>query len=95
MYDLLRMAEFPNWQVEMIQEWGLQYAVMDRRLVSSDNMAGYYFDRTSTGQLPSTALLAPEVYGKFDRPPEISRLFDSGNIVIYDLGAIRDAKTIQ
>ena len=94
-YDLLRMAEFPDWQVEMIREWGIQYAVVDRRLVSWDNMEGYYFDRTSTGQLSSAALLVPDVYGKFDRPPEISRLFDSGNIVIYDLGVISNAKITQ
>jgi hypothetical protein len=93
--DLLGMVDFPDWQVTLLRKWDIQYIAVDRRLISSDNMAGYYFDRTSTGQLPSTDLLAPEVYGKFDKPQTISRLFDSGNIVIYDVGAIINAKTVH
>ena len=58
-------------------------------------MAGYYFDRTPAGSLSSTDLFDPEAYGKFDKPQEISRLFDSGNIVIYDVGAISHATTIK
>ncbi len=93
--DLLGMADFPDWQVKLIQDWGIQYVAVDRRLISSDNMAGYYFDRTSTGLLPNSDFLAPEVYSKFDQPKAISRLFDSGNIVIYDLGALRNATTVK
>ena len=93
--DLLGTVDFPNWEVELLREWGIQYVAVDRRLISSDNMAGYYFYRTSTGLLPSSDLLAPEVYGKFDKPQTISRLFDSGNIVIYDVGAISNAKTVR
>ncbi len=93
--DLLGTVDFPDWQVELLRKWDIQYVAVDRRLISSDSMAGYYFDRTSTGRLPSTDLLAPEVYGKFDKPQTISRLFDSGNIVIYDVGAISNAKTVH
>ena len=93
--DLLGMADFPAWQVKLMQDWDIQYVVVDRRLISSDIMAGYYFDQTSTGQLPSTDLLAPEIYGKFAQPQVISRLFDSGNIVIYDVGAISNATTLK
>ena len=93
--DLLGMADFPDWQVELMREWNIQYIAVDRRLISSDNMAGYYFDRTSTGLLPSTDLFAPEVYGKFDKLQAISRLFDSGNIVIYDVRAISNATTVK
>jgi hypothetical protein len=93
--DMLATVDFPNWQVELLREWDIQYIAVDRRLISSDNMAGYYFDRTSTGQLPGTALLAPNVYSKFDKPQAISRLFDSGNIVIYGVGAISNAPTVK
>jgi hypothetical protein len=93
--DLLGTVDLPNWQEQLLQEWNIQYVAVDRRLISSDNMMGYYFDRTSTGQLPSTDLLSPEVYGKFDKQQKVSRLFDSGNIVIYDVGAISNAKTVH
>jgi hypothetical protein len=92
--DLLGTVDFPNWQMELLRQWDIQYIVLDRRLISADNMAGYYFDRTSTGRLTSADLLPPGVYGKFDQVQTVSRLFDSGNIVIYDVGAISNAKTV-
>jgi hypothetical protein len=93
--DLLGMSDFPDWQVELLREWAIQYIAVDRRLISANNMAGYYFDRTPAGSLPSTDLLDPETYGKFDKLKAISRLFDSGNIVIYDVGAISNATTVK
>lgn len=93
--DLLGTVDLPNWEVELLREWNIQYIAVDRRLISSNNMLGYYFDRTTTGQLPSTDLLPPEVYGKFDKQQKVSRLFDSGNIVIYDVGALSNAKTVH
>ena len=93
--DLLGTFDFPDWQVELLREWAIQYIAVDRRLISANNMAGYYFDRTPAGSLPNTDLFDPKAYGKFDKPQEISRLFDSGNIVIYDVGAISHATTIK
>ncbi len=93
--DLLGMTDFPDWQVELMREWGIQYVAYDRRLISWNNMTGYYFDRTPAGALSATALFDPAAYGKFDQQNDISRLFDSGNIVIYDVRAISDATTIK
>lgn len=93
--DLLGMADFPDWQVELLREWDIQYVAYDRRLISWNNMAGYYFDHTPAGSLPSTALFDPAAYGKFDQQNAISRLFDSGHIVIYDVRAISHATTIK
>ena len=91
--DLLGMTDFPDWQVNLIRDQGIQYVAYDRRLISWSNMAGYYFDQTAAGVLPATALFDPAAYGKFDKPTDISRLFDSGNIVIYDVRAISNATT--
>lgn len=93
--DLLGTSDFPDWQVELMREWAIQYVAFDRRLISWDNMTGYYFDQTPAGPLPSTDLFDPAAYGKFDKPKEISRLFDSGNIVIYNVGAISNATTVK
>jgi len=93
--DLLGMTDFPEWQAELMREWDIQYVAYDRRLMSWNNMAGYYFDHTPAGSLPSSALFGPAAYGKFDQPTNISRLFDSGNIVIYDVRAISHATTTK
>jgi hypothetical protein len=58
-------------------------------------MAGYYFDRLEQGAIPNAALFEPEVYEKFDREPKVSRLMDSGNIVIYGIGALGDDASVR
>lgn len=93
--DMLGTVDFADWQAKLIQDWDIQYIAVDRRLISSDIMSGYYFDRTTTGQLPGSQLIAPELYGKFDKQQTISRIYDSGDIVIYNVGVIRDATTIK
>ncbi len=89
--ELLGMVDFPDWQAQLMQEYDLRYIVFDRRLISWNNMEGYYFDTTGGGQINPTNLIDPEVYGKFDRLPNVSRIYDSGNLVIYDAKAILDA----
>jgi hypothetical protein len=89
--DLLGMAEFPDWQVTLMQDNDIRYLVVDRRSISGNNMEGYYFDETGGGPIAPADLLDPEVSGKFDRLQNISRIYDSGNLVIYDAKAILHA----
>ena len=89
--DLLNMTDFPDWQTELMQQYGIQYLAVDRRPISRDSMEGYYFDVTGGGPIAPADLLAPEVYEKFDRVQKVNRIYDSGNIVIYDAEAILHA----
>ena len=93
--DLLGMPDFPNWQVELIQDHAIQYLEVDRRSISWNNMQGYYFDETGGQPIAPTDLLDPKVYGKFDRVSNVNRVYDSGNIVIYDTQAISNAATTK
>lgn len=93
--DMLATVDFADWQLKLIRDWDIQYVAVDRRLISSDIMSGYYFDRTITGQLPSSKLVSPELSGKFDKQQTISRVYDSGDIIIYNVGVIRDATRIK
>jgi hypothetical protein len=85
---VLGTPDIPAWEVQLIQDWEIQYIAFDRRRISWDNMAGYYFDETGSVSPAGTALLDPEIYGKFDQTTNINRIFDSGNIVIYDVKAL-------
>ncbi len=93
--DLLNTVNFPSWEAELIRNYNIRYLLVDRRVNSWSNMEGYYFDETGGGAITPTALLAPEVYGKFDRLEKIDRIYDSGNIVIYDAETILHATSIQ
>ncbi len=93
--DILETVEMPEWQNQILQRWQIRYFVVDRRLISRNNMAGLYFDQTGGGPIPSTKLYPPEIYGKFDKQPKVNRIFDSGNIVIYDVSALSDVPSTR
>lgn len=86
--QILRLPGLDNSQIANIKTYKIRYVLMDRRQISQDNMAGYYFNRPDNTGVPSAAWLEPEVYEKFDHIPTVSRILDSGNIVLYDVGAL-------
>ncbi len=88
--DILATADMPEWQIQILQRWQIQYFVVDRRLISQNNMAGLYFDWTGGGPVSSTKLHPADIYEKFDKQPNASRIFDSGNIAIYDVSELRN-----
>ncbi|MEZ4861445.1 MAG: hypothetical protein R3C14_09065 [Caldilineaceae bacterium] len=86
--EILTQPTLDPWQVAVMRQWNLQYVVVDRRRVAWDNMAGYFFTPTAASQDAGAAWLAPEVVEKFARQAKVSRVMDSGDIVIYDVGAL-------
>jgi hypothetical protein len=93
---LLNAKAIGPGQLQLIRDTGLLYILVDRRLLSRDDMAGYYFDQTGGGPLPASALYPPQVYLKFDGQGQVSRLLDSGDIVLYDEKAVvRDVASLK
>lgn len=89
--SVFRAYGLQAWQFDALRSAHIEYLVMDRRRVSNNGMQGYFFD-----WLPDTApvddvILAPEIYAKFDGLPEVSRIFDAGSLVIYDVRALTRA----
>lgn len=73
---------------EILQYSHTQYILSDRRRISWDKMAGLYFDRMRDDMGQGAELIDPEAFAKFDRQKNVSRIFDSGNIRIYDVGVL-------
>ena len=81
-------AEDPNWVLYsnyfglgprgLIQRNHIQYMVVDYRLVDAPNLAQRYFDNVPVA----------EAFAKFDAAIGVNRVFDSGSIRIYDVGAL-------
>jgi len=65
----------------------VQYLVVDMRLSTAVPASGFYFVSDEPGANHITAPISREALTKFTNVPQIDRLFDSGNIVIYDTGA--------
>lgn len=91
--DINQLLEAPvvsNWQVHILQFWQLSYVLMDRRRISWNNMEGYYF--APPDQPAATRWLAAAAIEKFDQQPGANRILDTGDLVIYDVKALRDAQ---
>lgn len=65
----------------------VQYLVVDMRLSTAVPASGFYFVSDEPGANHITVPISREALTKFTNVPQIDRLFDSGNIVIYDTGA--------
>ncbi|HYI21484.1 MAG TPA: hypothetical protein VEX62_02505, partial [Candidatus Limnocylindrales bacterium] len=76
-------------QRQIVRQGEILYLVVDRRLSTGLPVVGHYFDRGEREILgPGRDPLDPQILAKFDLEPEVSRIFDSGNIQIYDVEAL-------
>ncbi len=77
-------------QQQIAQKAGIQYVLTDQRLTTGLPVVGHYFDR---GEEVVVGIhdnpLNPGLLAKFDGQPQISRIFDGGDIRIYDLTNFR------
>lgn len=72
--------------VDVLMGNDIRYIVMDRRRVRDDKAVAYFF----TSRRAEAAGLLPSAWtSKFDRQPGVSRIYDSGDLAIYDIGGLR------
>ena len=87
----LEEPEIDLFQLGIMRELDLEYVVVDRRLSTDDNMAGYFFDADGVRRAIDTGERSTAVLEKFEEEPVVSRLLDTGNSVVYDVRPLRDA----
>jgi hypothetical protein len=79
--DILRTESLAPWQTQLLRKYTIRYVAVDLRERSFDNTAGYYFGFRKgpqrDTQLPS---------GVAEKFKHYDRIFDSGDIVVFDLG---------
>jgi hypothetical protein len=85
--DILKSTGLPPWQISLLRNNHLRYVVVDRRLRSFDTIGGYFFD-VRGGPAISERRLPVGVVRKFDQITA-NRIYDSGDIVVFDLGPQR------
>jgi len=78
---------------QIVRDGDIQYLVADQRLTTALPVVGHYFDRGEEDVVGQrTTPLDPLLLSKFDQLPEVSRVFDSGNIQIYDVHALGEGQ---
>ncbi len=73
-------------EVVILQNARVQYLVVDLRLSTSPPFSGFYFEEVEPGAYQLTRPISRQALTKFDAVSQINKEFDSGNIVIYDVG---------
>lgn len=89
--DILNTPTLERWQLPLLRRNHLRYVAVDLRERTASNIAGYFFGIRPGKGVPDV-LLDPGVATKFDTIGA-NRLYDSGNIFVYDLGPTFDAAT--
>jgi hypothetical protein len=85
---LIQTGELQPGEIYTIGVLDIEYVVFDRRLNSWDNMLGMYFNPVEGRYKPNW--LNSDAFSKFDEKPGVSRLYDSGNITIYDVRGLQN-----
>ena len=80
--DILRQPLLASWMVDQLREKQVRFLVVDRRRISQNQTFGNYFFSPRAARL---GLYSAAAYAKFDRQPGMSKVYDSGNVSIYDL----------
>jgi hypothetical protein len=77
----------PNEQAAL-RDGRIRYIVVDQRSTRARPLDGHYYESWEQMVVPFKAPVNPAVLNKFAFMPQIDRLFDSGDLQFYDVGAI-------
>ena len=73
---------------EIIRSNAIRYLVVDSRLSDALPLVGYYYGSGEPGAYLHDSPIDPAALAKFDHVKGVSRVFDSGGVKIYDVGAL-------
>jgi hypothetical protein len=80
--------EFGPPQHRLVAAQRVRFAVVDLRLTRLLPTVGFYFQKQELDSGPRTVPLRPGGLTKFDTEPGLDRLFDNGDIRIYDVSTL-------
>jgi hypothetical protein len=88
--NVLFSLQFGPEEAKLLADGDIDYVLVDRRLSSSLPLVGVYYERGEISGGRHATPLDPAALAKFDGVPQISRIFDGGDIQIYDVRLISD-----
>lgn len=84
--EMLEEERLAPWMVDVLRDLRVRYVAVDRRRIRTDRLAAYFF---SSPRAAGAGLFHRASYEKFIRQPGVSKIFDGGDIAIYDLRGLR------
>jgi hypothetical protein len=83
--QLFNSKEIGPDEIDIIINDAARYLVVDKRISGGVPLVGYYFDKDEPMAHRYKTPITLEALTKFDKMPSVSRIFDDGNIAIYDV----------
>ena len=90
--DIVISKELGPDDIQTMKEGEVDYLIVDRRLSLGLPFLGFYFEQSEEGAFQYTRPLDLQSLTKFDHMENVSLIFDSGNIRIYAIRKLWDAK---
>jgi hypothetical protein len=78
-------TEFGEYQRRLLADGDIEYVVADRRLLGVESMQGYFFEKWEREVFDYGATITPGVLVPYPTLDGVSRVFDSGNLQVYDV----------
>jgi hypothetical protein len=79
---------FTPYESTLLRLGAVDYVVVDRRLTRGLPWLGVYYDNFEPGALKHKRPMPTAAYAKFDRTEGVSRVFDSGDIAVFDVRGV-------
>ncbi|HET8912946.1 MAG TPA: hypothetical protein VFN23_15845, partial [Ktedonobacteraceae bacterium] len=86
--DVFFSSVVGDYEAALLQRAQIRYLVVDMRLSTGLPQVGFYIEQGEPDSFTRTSPMDRQYLTKFSTVPQINRLFDSGNIVIYDAGGL-------
>jgi hypothetical protein len=80
----------PN-EISLLHDAQVRYLAVDLRLCTGVPVLGFYFELGEPNTFQHTQPIERQALTKFNRVSQIDRIYDSGNIIIYDVGEMSNA----
>jgi hypothetical protein len=78
-------------EASLLKSVGVSYLVVDLRLARALPLLGFYYEQNEEGAYRHTVPISMQALTKFNGVPQVDRTFDSGDIVIYNVGGLINA----
>ncbi|GLV59236.1 hypothetical protein KDH_60630 [Dictyobacter sp. S3.2.2.5] len=78
-------------EVGIIRAAKIHFLVVDMRMSKARPLLGFYIDESEVDAYQHTSPVDPHNLTKFNTVSQLNKVFDSGNIVIYDTGGLVNA----
>lgn len=82
---LFLAPDFGEYQLSMIAEGDIEFVVIDRRIANIVPYQGFFFEKWERQVVDYGSVVSTETVGRFDTIDRVSRIYDSGNIQVYDI----------